>query len=76
MEKINVARQSFPITYDPNGYVDIIRSQLVKQQRVLHGERVQAFVTDRTYEVDVPADFDYLEYLVAGNPNYFDLLFG
>ncbi|MHC4812713.1 MAG: aminotransferase class III-fold pyridoxal phosphate-dependent enzyme [Planctomycetota bacterium] len=60
----NLPRQSFPPSYHPNGYVDVLRTSFVRGGRDLHGPRILAFTTPDTREVDRPEDFEYLEYLL------------
>lgn len=63
-EYYNFPRQAFPLSYHPNGYVDIVKSKIVMEAQTLYGSRILAFVTPVTAEVDCPEDFDYLEYLL------------
>lgn len=74
IEKTILPRQSFPPTYNPNGYVDIVRTSMI-DQGLIHGNNVQAFVTDLTYEIDEKSDFDYLEFLINNNPEVHKELF-
>ncbi len=69
-EYYNLPRQAFPAAYDPNGYVDIIRSDFVSRQEGLHGPRILAVVTPVAVEIDGPEDFAYLEYVIEkkGHP--------
>jgi len=67
IESTILPRQAFPVTFSPNGYVDIIRTSMV-DQGLIHGDNVQAFITDITYEIDSIEDFDWLDYLVSKNP--------
>lgn len=76
LDAANAARQSFPQTYAANGYVDILRTQLVRERRLLHGDRVQAHVTPVVTEVDAVEDFAYLEYQAARRPDVARALFG
>ena len=69
-------RQEYKKTYEGNGYVDIIRSSYVLENRKIYGDRVIAFVTPRVFETDTPEDFDYLEYQVTKNPMLVKRLFG
>ncbi|MHC4921877.1 MAG: cytidylyltransferase domain-containing protein, partial [Planctomycetota bacterium] len=48
----NLPRQSFPPSYHPNGYVDVLRTSFVRGGRDLHGPRILAFTTPDTREVD------------------------
>jgi CMP-N,N'-diacetyllegionaminic acid synthase len=75
IESANHARQSFPVTYNANGYIDVIRSELVQSSRKIHGDSVQAYVTETTYEIDELSDIDFLEYIVAKMPGYLEFLF-
>lgn len=71
----NLPRQGYPKTYQPNGYVDIIKSDYVIENGKLFGDRVIAYVTPRIFEVDTLEDFDYLEYQVAKKPPVVKKLF-
>ena len=44
----NLPRQSFPPSYHPNGYVDVLRTSFVRGGRELHGPRILAFTTPDT----------------------------
>ena len=63
-EYYNLPRQAFPKIYNPNGYVDIIKTEYVKQHNMLHGPRIIGFVTPFTIEIDNAEDFSYLEYII------------
>lgn len=71
-EYYNLPRQTFPKAYHPNGYVDIIKTDIVQRTNSLHGSDIAAFVTPFVVEVDKPEDFEYLEYQLKryGNPIY------
>jgi len=61
-EYYNLPRQAFPKAYNPNGYVDIIRTRHVTKTNTLHGPWMIGFVTPFTIEIDTPDDFSRLEY--------------
>ncbi len=65
IEKANIPRQEFPDTYDPNGYIDIIRANLVKTSGLVHGDNVKAFVTKHAYEIDEIKDIELIEYMAS-----------
>jgi CMP-N-acetylneuraminic acid synthetase len=71
-EYYNLPRQLFPKAYHPNGYVDVVRTEFVERNKLLYGDKVLAFVTDFSTEVDTLKDFEYLEYCLNkfGNPVY------
>lgn len=60
----NQARQSFPCTYVPNGYVDVLRVDFIEKEKRLHGNCVYGFKTEFCPEVDTFEDFDYIEFLI------------
>lgn len=66
-DELNNPRQSFPEVYVPDGYIDIINASAFASSGLLHGPRMLAFVSPRCHEVDVPEDFDYLEFEIKKN---------
>tara|TARA_B100000131_G_scaffold308568_1_gene338082 strand:+ start:122 stop:805 length:684 start_codon:yes stop_codon:yes gene_type:complete len=60
-EYYNLPRQQLPITYQPNGYVDIVRPEQFMNNDSFHGDRMLSFETEFAYEVDTPTDFKILE---------------
>lgn len=75
LDSANNPRQSFPKTYSPNGYVDVLRTLFVLENNMIYGDRVMAFVTPRTYEVDTIEDFEFLEWQVLKHQEYVERLF-
>ena len=73
IEGSNTARQAFPETYDANGYIDIVRSDMISKRSLIHGSRVKAFITNTAHEIDEIGDIDFLEYLIKKNPEYKDI---
>jgi CMP-N,N'-diacetyllegionaminic acid synthase len=63
-EYYNLPRQNFPPVYKANGYVDIIKRKTLRASKSLHGNKMIAFVTPVSVEVDSQEEFDYLEYEV------------
>jgi len=61
----NAPRQTFPDTYQANGYVDILSTKFIIENNKIHGKRTLPFITDPAFEVDTIEDFDYLEYLAS-----------
>ena len=55
MEDISTPRQNFQKTYSANGYVDIYKVDIVKKKS-LYGNKVLAYETERTTEIDSPYD--------------------
>lgn len=54
--------QELPKTYHPNGYVDIVRKEVVDSGS-LWGRGRYAFITPPTVEIDTPEQWEYAEYL-------------
>lgn len=61
-EKVNRPRQIFPKMYNPDGYIDIVRSSHVLHNTTLHGEKMLVFESPRCTEIDTQEDFEYLEH--------------
>jgi CMP-N,N'-diacetyllegionaminic acid synthase len=68
-EYYNMPRQNFPTAYQPDGYVDILRSSFVRAGTSLHGTKMLAYVTPFTVEVDRSEDFDHLEFKLGREPS-------
>ena len=63
-EKVNMPRQTFPKMYNPNGYIDIVRSSQVLNSETLHGDKMLVFESPCCTEIDTIEDFEYLEYKI------------
>ena len=61
-EKVNMPRQTFSKMYNPDGYIDIVRSSHVLNSETLHGNKMLVFESPRCTEIDTVTDFEYLEY--------------
>jgi len=75
LDASNLGRQQYPVTYDANGYVDVVRTEMIMNNRKLHGDRVVAYVTERSYEIDEESDLELLEYVIQKNPRLVERLF-
>lgn len=75
VEASNDGRHSYPATYNANGYIDVIRTEIVQNHGFIHGNRVQAFITEPTYEIDEISDVEFLEYLIMKKPDFIKSLF-
>ena len=60
-EYYNWPRQKLPKTYQPNGYVDIIKPSQFMTSDSLHGDKMLAYITPYSHEVDTIEDFKILE---------------
>lgn len=76
LDASNMNRQSFPKTYSPNGYVDVLFPKYILSKNLLHGNKVKSFITDVVSEVDSESDFEFCKLQLASQPNKERLLFG
>ena len=67
MDSSNDARQNFPKTYIPNGYIDMISVEYLLENKLLHGDRVYAYLTPIAYEVDSLSDFNLISAFYSSN---------
>jgi N-acylneuraminate cytidylyltransferase len=75
LDDYNMARQSFPPTYLPNGYVDVLSSSYMNSTGLIHGNCVLPFVTSPAWEVDEERDFRILEYELLQDPAIKSVIF-
>lgn len=68
-EYYNLPRQAFPPVYHPNGYVDIIKSEVVINSGSLHGPKILSFITPIVGELDRLEDFEYIEFILGKEKN-------
>ncbi len=62
-EYYNLPRQCFPPVYDPNGYVDILRTSQVLNTESIHGGAILGFITPFCHELDSSEDLLFMHYL-------------
>jgi CMP-N,N'-diacetyllegionaminic acid synthase len=71
----NAPRQSFPDTYQANGYVDVLSTEFIIKNKQIHGKNILPFITKPAFEVDTIDDFTYLEYLASNSQDIIKKLF-
>ena len=71
----NAPRQSFPETYQANGYVDVLSTSFIRKNKEIHGKKILPFITETAYEVDTLEDFNFLEYLAANSKEIINKFF-
>jgi CMP-N-acetylneuraminic acid synthetase len=59
----NEPNQKFEISYTANGYIDIIRPKVIKNGDI-YGEKIQAFITPYTIEIDTLEDLEYARWKI------------
>jgi CMP-N,N'-diacetyllegionaminic acid synthase len=70
VEVANNPRQSFPKTYVANGYVDILRPNIINENGFVHGDNVLAFKTESISELDMKSDIDFVKFELKSNNLY------
>ena len=50
----------FLLPINPNGYIDIVRTSMI-DRGLIHGNNVNAFITEVTHDIDEQNDFDFLD---------------
>ena len=75
LDAANNARQQFPVTYQANGYVDVLSTRFIRANKLIHGDWVLPFVTHAVVEIDAEDDFAFLEYQLARNSSIYTQLF-
>ena len=64
----NLPRQTFPTAYQPNGYIDIVKTAYIREENEkIFGSKMLGFITPHSIEIDMEEDFAYLEYLLGKN---------
>ncbi len=61
MDEINLPRQNFNKTFKPNGVIDIYRKKFILKNKILFGNKVKAYITKFTPEIDNLEDLNYIE---------------
>ena len=75
VDDANAPRQHFPSTFEANGYVDVLSTDLIRSTGLLYGDRVVPYMTETVLEIDTLSDVGYLEYLVKQDPDLVERLF-
>jgi N-acylneuraminate cytidylyltransferase len=55
-DEVNIPRQQFPNVYIPNGYVDILKTEFIVKNNLLHGDRMIGFSTQEIPDIDTEDD--------------------
>lgn len=61
-EGFNLPKEAFNQVYIPDGYVDIIKSSFILNNKEIHGDFMIGFESPACVEVDSLEEFNYIEY--------------
>ena len=75
LDRSNQARQTFPSTYSPNGYIDLLDPKFIIESGLLHGDNVLPFITEQTIEIDGESDLTMAEALLKVDQIPFNRIF-
>lgn len=67
-EYSNLPRQAFPIAYEANGYLDIVKKETVEKGTTF-GTEIYAHIGNPIADIDSIEDFKYAEYQLAVQEN-------
>jgi CMP-N,N'-diacetyllegionaminic acid synthase len=76
LDPANAGRQSFPKTYSPNGYIDLLYPDLILDSGLLHGNNVSPIITENTIEIDSESELSMAQALISMNSEIFNRIFG
>lgn len=62
LDEANNPRQDFPDVFIPDGYVDILKTDFIIENDLMHGERMIGYVVPGGIDVDAMKDIEYLDY--------------
>ena len=62
IDEANNPRQDFDEVVTPDGYVDILRTEFIQKNHLMHGDHVLSYIIPRAVDVDAKEDLDYVEF--------------
>ena len=61
-DNFNKPSHYFKTTYEPNGYIDILKTSfLLKNKGKIYGKNILSFVTPKAIDIDTEEDFEYAQ---------------
>lgn len=59
-DSFNKPSHLFSTTFDPNGYIDILKTEfLLKNKNKIYGKKILSFVTPKSIDIDTKQDLEY-----------------
>ena len=62
-------KQNLPTVWIPNGYVDIVKSENIINNKEIYGNNIVKFETDLCTEIDSPEELEFINYNIKKNGN-------
>jgi CMP-N,N'-diacetyllegionaminic acid synthase len=66
-EDYNLPKEAFEQVYIPDGFVDVVKSSFVMNNKEIHGDRMIGFESPVCTEVDSIEEFEYIQYQLDKN---------
>jgi len=66
-EDYNLPKETFKQVYIPDGFVDIVKSSFVMNNKEIHGDKMIGFESPVCTEVDSLEEFEYIQYQLDKN---------
>ncbi|MBT4668600.1 MAG: acylneuraminate cytidylyltransferase family protein, partial [Candidatus Ruthia sp.] len=66
-EDYNLPKEAFEQVYIPDGFVDVVKSSFVMNNKEIHGDRIIGFESPVCTEVDSVEEFEYIQYQLDKN---------
>jgi len=74
-DEANNPRQKFEDVYIPDGYVDILKTEFIVKNDLIHGQNMVPFIVPECIDIDAKKDIDLLEwYIKKYNSDVLDYL--
>ena len=58
-EQHNAARQKLPDTFWQNGYIDVVRTDILKRDKSVHGFKILPYYMESNQSVDLDTEADW-----------------
>ena len=66
-EDYNLPKEAFEQVYIPDGFVDVVKSSFVMNNKEIHGDKMIGFESPVCTEVDSVEEFEYIQYQLDKN---------
>ena len=64
IDEANSPRQDFDQVYTPDGYVDVLRTEFIREKHLMHGDKVISYIIPKAVDVDAKEDLEYIEFVL------------